>query len=518
MSGNIAAIVACAGAAHENRGVSGFPLGKPILVMLAVAAVSGAAISFRPAPPAADLDMWVFADAHARTYRQLAPAFERLTGQAPRIELVTNLALNMRLTSLVMTGAAGERPPDAVEIEIASIGRYFRAPVNEVGFLPLDHYLSTTGFREITTLGAPGHAGWNARLVADGRIYTHDGARWALNPGRDRPDAWIDRIVRSRFAPWSKAGSIFGVPHDVHPVTICYRHDLFAEAGVDLSAATTWPQFREKCLRFQNYWRSRGYPNRYAMELPLASAENVIVMLLQRGVNVVDSYDRIHVTDPKVAKTVAFYAQLVAGPRRIGVESAGGPGVWARDLIDGNTCALVTPDWKVADLKAYAPGLAGKLRMMPLPVFDPGDARTSTWGGTMAGIPRHAKDPDASWKLIEFMYLGEEARAVRRAESSILPPLPEEFDRPEYRRPDPYFGGQPVGAMYAELAAEIPQRFVSPLTVAAQIAVGIVLGRAVDHIRERGAEGLEAACAAWLEEADRGLRARLAHGRFGQTD
>ena len=60
------------------------------------------------------------------------------------------------------------------------------------------------------------------------------------------------------------------------------------------------------------------------MELPLVSAENVIVMLLQRGVNVVDNNDEIHVRDPRVAQTIAFYAQLVAGPRTIGVESSGG--------------------------------------------------------------------------------------------------------------------------------------------------------------------------------------------------
>ena len=497
--------------------MTGFPLGKPILVMVAVAAASGAAIALRPAPPPADLEWWVFADAHARAYRDLAPAFERRTGRSPRIELVTNMALNMRLTSLIASAGTGERPPDAVEIEVASIGRYFGVPADQVGFIPLDQYLSTSGFREIPTVDAPGRAGWNARLTTDGRVYTHDGARWVLNPRRAKPDAWIDRIVRSRFAPWSKAGSIFGVPHDVHPVTITYRHDLFAEAGVDLAAAATWPQFQAKCLEFQRYWRARGYANRYAMELPLASAENVIVMLLQRGVNVVDSYDRLHVTNPKVAQTVSFYARLVAGPRRIGVESSGGLGVWARDLIDGNTCALVTPDWKVADLKSFAPQLAGKLRMMPLPVFDPGDARTSTWGGTMAGIPRHAKDPDASWKLIEFMYLSDEALRRRRTAGGILPPLPEEFDRPEYRRPDPYFGGQAVDAIYAELAGEIPQRFVSPLTVGAQIAVGVVLGRAVERAQDgEGAETLEAACAAWLAEADRGLRARLAHSRLGR--
>ena len=491
-----------------------FRLGKPILAMLAIAFVCGVVIALRPAPMPAELEFWVFADAHAATYRALQGEFERSVGKSLHVDHVTNLALNMRLTALLMSGDSGQTPPDAVEIEIASIGRYFRAPADEVGFLPLNERLETSGLREIRSVSDSGQRGWNARLVADGLIYTHDGTRWVRNPSRTRPDAWIDRIVRSRFAPWSKGGVIFGVPHDVHPLTISYRHDLFSEAGVDLESARTWPEFHEKCLAFQNYWRSRGYRNRHAMELPLAAADNVIVMLLQRHINVVDNFDRIHVADPKVAETIAFYARLVAGDRKIGAESSGGPGVWAGDIIAGNTCAFVTPDWKTNDLRAYAPSMAGKLRMMPLPVFEPSDARTSTWGGTMAGIPRRCKDPDAAWKLIEFMYFSDRGLEMRRAQGNILPPLTEEYAKPGYHQPDPFFGGQKVDELYAELALEIPERYVSPLTVAAQVAVGLVLGRAVDYVRERGPAGLEAACQKWCDEADRELRRRMQHGRW----
>ena len=502
--------------------MSGFPLGKPILVMIAVAAVSGVAISLRPEPQTPDLTVWTFTDAHAREYRDIALTFLHPHPPQLRIETVPAMALNMRLTSLFASGPAGAPPPDAVEIEISSIGRYFRAPPSEVGFLPLNPYLSTTGHRTIPTLSAPGFPGQHARLLSDHQVYTYtnDTTRWTINPNRTTPDTWLTRIVPSRFAPWTKAGQIFGVPHDVHPVTLTYRHDLFTEAGIDLASATTWPHFQDLCLQFQTYWRSRGHPNRFAMELPLATADNVIVMLLQRHVNVVDHYDRIHVADPRVAQTIAFYARLVAGPQRIGIESAGGLGIWARDLIDGNTCALITPDWKINDLKTYAPELDGKLRMMPLPVFDPSDARTSTWGGTMIGIPRHAKNPDLSWKLIEHLYLSDAALAARRTHGTILPPLPEAYTHPAYHRSDPYFGGQPVLALYASLAPEIPPRFVSPLTVAGQIAVSIVLSRAVDSVREHDTPPahLEAQCAAWLKEMDKGLRERLAHGRLGGTD
>jgi hypothetical protein len=135
----------------------------------------------------------------------------------------------------------------------------------------------------------------------------------------------------------------------------------------------------------------------------------------------------------------------------------------------------------------------------------------------MIGIPRHARNPDASWKLIETLYLSDTARRQRRATSPILPPLPEDYAAPEYHRPDPYFGGQPIQALYATLAPTIPPRTVSPLTVGAQIAVGLVLSRAVDSLRTKPTDSaqLESQCAAWLREADMRLRHRLAHSRLG---
>ena len=89
-----------------------------------------------------------------------------------------------------MADPMSEEIPDLVEMEISLVGRFFRPPLKEVGFLPLDAQLDRTG--------------------------------------------WRDRLLQSRLAPWQKEGVTFGVPHDVHPCTITYRDDLFREAGVDL--------------------------------------------------------------------------------------------------------------------------------------------------------------------------------------------------------------------------------------------------------------------------------------------
>src|SRR5207237_432390 len=133
----------------------------------------------------------------------------------------------------------------------------------------------------------------------------------------------------------------------------------------------TWRQFQNKCLQFQRYWQARGVKYRHAMELHEATAEDLTVMLLQRQINLIDNEGRLHVSDPRVAETLAFYAQLVAGPRQIGGESsANSIPMLIQDVSSGNLCAMFTPDWKSYYLEQDAADCAGKLRMMPLPRFE----------------------------------------------------------------------------------------------------------------------------------------------------
>src|SRR5581483_2058886 len=111
--------------------------------------------------------------------------------------------------------------------------------------------------------------------------------------------------------------------------------------------------------------------------------------------------DRIYLNDPRVAQTMRIYADMVAGPDPAGTDFNPSPGLRYRDLANGDICAMITPDWEVSYVKRYASDIPGKLAMMALPKFDPTDAPTASWGGTMIGIPRDCRDPEASWKLIE---------------------------------------------------------------------------------------------------------------------
>ena len=475
-----------------------FHLGRPILAMIAVALVGGAAVALRAPPARADLEVWTFAQTHADVYAGLVPDVERrLGGRDVAVRLIPNNALNVRLVSLLMADRRGGDLPDVVEIRQDALGRFLGPPADQIGFLPLNDLLATTGERTVPDTNVPGAAGQSARCAADGNVYTHDGAGWRADPSRPAGDQWIDRIVRARLAPYTKDGQIFGLPHDVHPTALAYRADLFAEAGVDLESPTpgkihvTWADFRDRCLRFQAYWRGRGVADRWALDLFASNADVLAALLLQRGVNLVGPDGRVRLDDPLVAETLVFYAGLVAGPGRVSADSvSGGMDVWRRDLEAGVVCAVVAPDWRAADLRAAVPALAGKLRMAQLPKFADADALTTTWGGTMIALPRNGRDPRQAWRLVEAMYLSGPAMEAQVHSLGVLPPVPDHWPTsPAVRAPDPLFGGQAVNALYASLADQIPVQHVTPDTPYAVAALGYVLSQTVSDLRANHGHG-----------------------------
>lgn len=451
-------------------------LGPVLPLMLLLSLVSGAVVALRPASPTGDQTVWIFAEGHAAIFRDgdgqspaLVDRYHQSTGRRVDVQLLSYRALEMRLLSMMLSPQSASDVPDVVAIEISSVGKFFRAPVDDVGLLPLNDYLRRSG--------------------------------------------WDQRLLSARLAPYSKGGVAFGIPYDVHPLAIAYRADLFEEAGVDLSAATTWPAFHEACLRAQRAWQAAGHTDRVAMELATNTVEWLLCMLMQRGINPIDDRDRVFLDDARVADTVAFYARLVAGPDAIGAPSASGGGGY-RDIIEDRRAAWFCPDWRPMYMKTYAPRLAGKVRLMPLPRFDPTDAPTATWGGTMFGIPRNSRDPDAAWALLESLLLTDPAVEARRRKTSVLPPVTSQWDDPAYATPDPYFGGQRTMRLYVELARQLPERYVTPFTPLAQTQLTGVLAKAMRAVESGRDRDLQLQCRAWLRTAAAELERRVAFGRF----
>jgi ABC-type glycerol-3-phosphate transport system substrate-binding protein len=236
-------------------------------------------------------------------------------------------------------------------------------------------------------------------------------------------------------------------------------------------------------------------------------------MLIQRHLNPIDAGGTIHLNDPRVAQTLAFYASMVAGPSCIAGEAPADTGLEYKDLTDGNLCAMLCPDWRAASLARHVPQLAGAWRLIPLPRFDPTDAPTASYGGTFIAIPRQTANPEAAWKVIEHLYFSPEALAEQR-KLGVLPALPEAWNDSDYDQADAYFGGQKPMRIYADLAWQTPPVEITPSTLIALGTLSYVQSMAVAYASEHGTAGLEAKCQAWLDAAAVDLRRRIEHSRF----
>ncbi|MBV9848785.1 MAG: extracellular solute-binding protein [Armatimonadetes bacterium] len=418
-----------------------FPYGKAALSILVLAVLSGLWLALQPAQEhTATLTYWTFAKPHYESYIQSLPAFERAhPGVTVDLELVSNNALAARMQSAML---ANLDVPDIFEMEIGQAGALFRGPAKDIGLLDIT-----------SRVRAPGPNG--------------------------TPSLW-DRMVQARFAPFTNRGSIYGLPHDVHPVQLAYRRDIFLKEGIDPEKIKTWDDFIQ-------IGRKLTIPGqRYMIELNDSDATMLETMLFQRGGGYFDANGDVIMDNETAVQTMCWYVPLVTGPHKI----ANSVGLFnqaeTKAAEDGYLLCYICPDWRSKNFENDVAHVSGKMALMPLPAVAPGARPTSTWGGTMVGITKHCKVPDLAWQLATFLAEDRAGAVIRFRATNILPPVKTLWDLPVIHEPRTYWSGQRLGDTYMRLADDVPAHYTSPVIQTATDKLGQAL---VDCVRFYNAQG-----------------------------
>jgi len=415
------------------------PLGLAPLIILALTIISGLWLAMHPIETSsATLRLWTYARPHADDYNKARPAFEAQHAPATvDIQLVHGETVTSRLRAAFW---ADLDVPDLVEVVIDRAGSFFRGEVEDVGFMDLTPYLQSSGM--------------------------------------------YDRVVQSRFAPYSNRGKIFGLPHDVHPVMLAYRRDLFEELGIDPDTLVTWDDF---IAAGQRITIRTGANPRYMIDLDSASSSSIEVLLFQRGGGYFDSRGNLIINQPITVRTLKWFVPLVAGPNRIATGIGWGAS-FAQGVEDGYVLSFICPDWRTKITENDIPRVSGKMALMPLPMFneDPNRRRTSTWGGTMLGITKACKDKDLAWALATHLYLNPQDLAARFTDTNIIPPFKEAWDQPAFNEPRQFWSDQPIGRLYADLAQQVPPQYTSPFIELAKGKLGQVVSACARYYNDHG--------------------------------
>ena len=435
---------------HSALGVGAwemrFPYGKAPLWILVVAVVTGLVrlwLGVKRSEESADLVFALFAPNHEQAYKGILPEFEREHGVKIQMQLVHMRALQSRLQAAMLTGA---EVPDVVEIITGSMGYFTRGPLEDVGFVDLTQRLH------------------------DENLY--------------------DAMVESRYSLWSSRGHIFALPHDVHPVALCYRRDLVEELGINVDAIQTWADFVKVGRRITKDLDGDGAPDRYAIDLLLGGGSTLALLVLQRGGGLFDAEGRVTFDSEIVADTIMWHVRQTRGETRIAFQAGWGQSL-AKTMIDGLVLFYFCPDWRTKMFEMDVPGLKGKLALMPLPAWEPGSCRTSTWGGTGITITKACENQDLAWEFAKFLYLRKEELGRRFAASNIIPPLKEAWDLPEFTVASDFYSGRAIGQLYAGLAPSVPAAYASPYSELADGKLSEAYMNAADYYDRNGEEGLK---------------------------
>ena len=453
--------------------VGRLPIGAAPTLLIVLLALSSGWLVVHPGgkteedPNTQTVEVWVFARTHYDAYEAIIPDFERThPGVEIDLQLVSGRALNRRLQAAFW---ADLDTPDLAELEISSVGSFFRGPLDEIGFVDLTDIVHSSGL--------------------------------------------YDRCVQTRFAPWSTRGHIFGIPHDVHPVMLTYRKDIFEEEGIDAADLDTWDKFVEAGRRITRDLDGDGTVDRYMIELSDSDSSSLEVLLFQRDGGYFDAHGNLIMDNDTAVETLRWYVPLVAGPDRI-ANSLGGGQILTQAVEAGYLVCLITPDWRSRFYENDMPRLAGNMALMPLPAAQPGGRRTSTWGGTMVGITKDAEDFDLAWEVALHLYYAKGPFADRFHNTNIIPPTRDAWDLPALDEPREYWSGQRLGRLFIDLADDTPPQYTSPYTPMAKAKLGEAVTQCVLRYRRHGEDGFDKFVRRTLKGKAAEVRALMARNPF----
>lgn len=434
-----------------------FPFGAAAGCILVLAVLSGGWLALHPTPrKSSTLTFWTFAPTHYDAYKQAVPSFEKAhPGVTVDVQLVSNQAVTSRLQAALWSDLD---VPDLVEVPIDFAGTFFRGKLENVGFADLTDRIQQAGLSKA--------------------------------------------MVAARFAPYTSRGRIFGLPHDVHPVMLAYRRDIFQKEGIDAAKIKTWGDF----IRIG---RRLTIPNqRYMIELFDTRDAHLASCLFQRGGGYFTPSGDCILDNETAVQTMLWYVPLLAGKNRI-ANSLGAGQILTKAVEDGYFVCLIAPDWRTKTFEMTIPRVAGKMALMPLPAVEVGGRQTSTWGGTMLGITKNGKSQDLAWQFALHLYLDKKELGERFRGTNIIPALREAWEQPAFHEPRPYWNNQPIGALYAKLAPQAPFQYTSPYITTAKAKLGEALVACLQFYKANGDAGFEEFTRARLKQSADQVRALI---------
>lgn len=295
----------------------------------------------------------------------------------------------------------------------------------------------------------------------------------------------VQEDLRGRWLDWKEAavtdadGNMVGYGTDIGPQAVCYRSDLFEEAGL--------PTDREKVAGLFETWddlftvgaeytKKTGKPFLDSANSVLQGLANQLEVTYEEADGTVvatENPDVREMYDTVIEKAVPITAYA---------------GQWSEDwyasMANGEFAAMLCPPWMHGIISGEAPDVTG------WDIADVFPGGGGNWGGSYLVVPANGENVEAAQDLAAWL-TSPEVQAQAFADVGAFPSQPEAYEMPEVSEAaDDYFGGAPVGEINSNRSEAIT---VSPVKGPQYFQFHEALNQAVTRVFD----GLETEDEAW---------------------
>ncbi|MFE4601199.1 extracellular solute-binding protein [Kitasatospora indigofera] len=282
----------------------------------------------------------------------------------------------------------------------------------------------------------------------------------------DRKDAYLPY----KWAQSAADGAfVMGYGTDVGGLAICYRKDLFQQAGLPTDrteVAALWPTW-------DAYFKTgEAFKAKVADHAWFDSAGNVFTaMMNQTEFGFFDGSDAyIGDTNPKVKQF--FEATGAAVEKDLSASLAPFSQQWNAGIKQGRMATMTCPAWMTGLIQSAAgPESAGKWDIAAVP------GGGGNWGGSFLTVPKQSKHVKEAAELAAFLTSPESEKAIFQGPTGSLPSLTEVLKDPAVQgTKQAYFNDAPTGQIFAASASGLKPSFRGTKDQQVRVPFGNALG------------------------------------------
>jgi cellobiose transport system substrate-binding protein len=262
---------------------------------------------------------------------------------------------------------------------------------------------------------------------------------------------WTESTVQRASTP--DGGTLIGLPTDIGGLAMCYRKDMFAQAGLPTErdeVSALWPTWEDYV----------DVGDRFTAKVPKVkwfdAGGHVFLGILGNDEETYYNADGELIVEENDAVRDAWDLTVSAIERK---QSAALPEFtpeWNTGFQQGQFATVTCPAWMMGYIQANAPKTKGKWDIATIP------GGSGNWGGSYVTVPAQGKNVDAAVELAKWLTAPEQNIALFKTIGNF-PSQRSTWSQPEVANfTSEFFSGAPAGKIFPRSLEDAPVQVYGP--------------------------------------------------------